>query len=182
MNTRMIPLIGFGLVAALLAFGIHYMRNHSMNEVPSPLIDKPAPEFSLPRLDDPGTRFGSADLKGQPYLLNVYASWCFACREEHPLLMAERAKLGVPLIGFNYKDETADAKRWLAEFGDPYTLSVVDREGKVAIDFGVYGAPETFLVDAQGVIRYKRIGPITPEVLAFELKPRIAALKGGKPQ
>ena len=176
MNTRLLPLAGFVLLVALLGFGISWMRNNAMNEVPSPLIDKPAPAFQLPLLLDPGRTFGNADLAGKPYLLNVFASWCFACLDEHPLLMAETKRLGVPLVGFNYKDEADDAKRWLARFGDPYTMIIADHDGRVAIDFGVYGAPETFLVDAQGVIRYKRIGAITPLILATEIKPRLAAM------
>ncbi|HQX66277.1 MAG TPA: DsbE family thiol:disulfide interchange protein [Dokdonella sp.] len=181
MNTRYLPLVGFGLVAALLAFGIHYMRNNSMNEVPSPLIGKAAPAFDLPLLNDPGKRLSNADLAGKPYLLNVFASWCFACRDEHPILMSEGRKLGIPIIGFNYKDEAADATRWLQQFGDPYSVVIADRDGRIAIDFGVYGAPESFLVDGKGIIRYKRIGAITPEILAFELKPRLAAMLGENP-
>ena len=181
MNTRLLPLAGFVLLVVLLGFGISWMRSNAMNEVPSPLIDKPAPAFQLPLLADPARTFGNADLAGKPYLLNVFASWCFACLDEHPLLMAETKRLGVPLVGFNYKDEADDAKRWLARFGDPYTTIITDRDGRVAIDFGVYGAPETFLVDAQGIIRYKRIGAITPMVLATEIKPRLAAMAKGTP-
>ncbi|WP_440222207.1 DsbE family thiol:disulfide interchange protein [Dokdonella sp. MW10] len=181
MNARLVPLAGFLLLVALLAFGISWMRENRMSEVPSPLIGKPAPAFALPLLADPERTFGAADLRGKPYLLNVFASWCFACLDEHPLLMAEAKKLGVPLVGFNYKDEPDDAKRWLARFGDPYTTIVADRDGRVAIDFGVYGAPETFLVDAQGVVRYKRIGAITPIVLATEIKPRLAEMAKGTP-
>jgi len=175
----MLPLAGFALIVVLLAFGISWMRENRMNEVPSPLIGKPAPSFTLPLLHAPEQSFSESDLRGKPYLLNVFASWCFACLDEHPLLMAEARRLGVPLVGFNYKDEADDAKRWLARFGDPYSVIVVDREGRVAIDFGVYGAPETFLVDADGVIRYKRIGPINPMILATEIKPRLAAMAKG---
>ena len=179
MNARLLPLAGFVLVLALLGFGIWWSQHHDLREVPSPLIGKPAPQFSLPLLADPEKKIGSADLAGQPYLLNVFASWCFACRDEHPILMREGKRLGVKLVGFNYKDEPADAKRWLAQFGDPYDVIIADLPGDVAIDFGVTGAPETFLVDAQGVIRFKYISPITPEVIATELLPRIAALKAG---
>ncbi len=178
MNSRFVPLIGFALVAALLGFGISYMRTNSMNEVPSPLIGKAAPAFDLPLLNDPAKRLSNADLSGKPYLLNVFASWCFACRDEHPVLMAEGKSLGIPIVGFNYKDQADDANRWLDQFGDPYSVVIADREGRIAIDFGVYGAPESFLVDAKGIIRYKRIGAITPEIIAFELKPRLAAMKG----
>lgn len=179
MNTRFLPLAGFALLVTLLAFGIVLMRSNSMNEVPSPLIGKPAPVFDLPLLGDPDKRMSNDDLKGKPYLLNVFASWCFACLDEHPLLMAEGERLGIPIVGFNYKDETADAQRWLTRFGNPYSTVIVDRDGRVAIDFGVYGAPESFLVDAEGIIRYKRIGAITPEILAFEIKPRLQAMKEG---
>lgn len=177
MNVRLLPLAGFVLVLALLGFGIYYGQRHDPREVPSPLIGKAAPQFSLPLLDDPAKQFGSTDLAGQPYLLNVFASWCFACRDEHPILMSDGKRLGIKLVGFNYKDEPADAKRWLAQFGNPYDVIVADYPGNIAIDFGVTGAPETFLVDAQGVIRYKYISPITPEIIATELLPRIAQLK-----
>jgi len=177
MNARLLPLAGFVLVLALLGFGIWWSQYHDPREVPSPLIDKPAPTFALPVFDDPPKTFGTKELAGEPYLLNVFASWCFACRDEHPILMREGKRLGVKLVGFNYKDEPADAKRWLAQFGNPYDIIVADVSGDVAIDFGVTGAPETFLVDAHGVIRYKYISPITPEVIATELLPRIAKLK-----
>jgi len=107
----------------------------------------------------------------------VFASWCFACRDEHPILMQDGKRLGIKLVGFNYKDEPDDAKRWIAQYGNPYDVIVADFPGNVAIDFGVTGAPETFLVDAKGVIRYKYISPITPEVIATELLPRISLLK-----
>jgi cytochrome c biogenesis protein CcmG/thiol:disulfide interchange protein DsbE len=177
MNARLLPFAGFVLVLALLGFGIRWSQYHDPREVPSPLIGKPAPQFSLPLLDDPSKKIGSAELAGQPYLLNVFASWCFACRDEHPILMSDGKRLGIKLVGFNYKDEPDDAKRWLGQFGNPYDVIVADFPGNVAIDFGVTGAPETFLVDAAGVIRFKYISPITPEVIATELLPRIAELK-----
>jgi cytochrome c biogenesis protein CcmG/thiol:disulfide interchange protein DsbE len=180
MNARLLPLAGFALVVLLLGFGISWMRSNSMSEVPSPLIGKPAPAFNLPLLHEPDKNVSNTDLGGKPYLLNVFASWCFACLDEHPLLMAEAKRLGIPVIGFNYKDEADDAKRWLSRFGDPYSMVIADRDGRVAIDFGVYGAPETFLVDANGVIRYKRIGALTPAIIATEVKPRLEAMaKGG---
>ena len=177
MNPRLLPFAGFVLVLALLGFGIWWSQYHDLREVPSPLIGKPAPSFSLPVLDDPSKSLGSKDLAGQPYLLNVFASWCFACRDEHPILMQDGKRLGIKLVGFNYKDEPDDAKRWIAQYGNPYDVIVADFPGNVAIDFGVTGAPETFLVDAKGVIRYKYISPITPEVIATELLPRISLLK-----
>lgn len=181
MNTRLLPLFGFMLMVALLGFGIWWNSHNDPREIPSPLIDKPAPTFALPLLDDPARTLSSTDLAGEPYLINVFASWCFACRDEHPILMREGKRLGIKLVGFNYKDEPADAKRWLAQYGNPYDVVIADFPGKVAIDFGVTGAPETFLVDAQGVIRYKYISPITSAVIANELMPRIAAMKGTSP-
>jgi cytochrome c biogenesis protein CcmG/thiol:disulfide interchange protein DsbE len=180
MNARLLPFAGFVLVLALLGFGIWWSGTHDLREVPSPLIGKPAPTFALPLLDEPTKSLGSKDLAGQPYLLNVFASWCVACRDEHPILMQQGKQLGVKLIGFDYKDEPADAKRWLAQFGNPYDVVIADLPGNVAIDFGVTGAPETFLVDADGIVRYKYISPITPEIIATELLPRIAALKKGE--
>ncbi|MEO7430613.1 MAG: DsbE family thiol:disulfide interchange protein [Dokdonella sp.] len=179
--TRLLPFAGFVLVLALLGFGIWWSSHHDLREVPSPLIGKAAPTFALPLLDDPSKTHGSKELAGQPYLLNVFASWCVACRDEHPILMREGKRLGITLVGFDYKDEPADAKRWIAQYGNPYDIVVADRAGDVAIDFGVTGAPETFLVDAQGIVRYKYISPITPDVIATELLPRIAALKKAVP-
>ena len=175
--TRLLPLLGLIGLVALFVFGIRWNMHHDQREVPSPLIGKPAPAYSLPVFGDDSRHYGSAELKGKVYLINVFASWCIACRDEHPVLMAERARLGVPLVGLNYKDEPADAQRWLAQFGNPYDTVIVDYDGRAAIDFGVYGAPETFLVDASGIIRYKRIGPTTPESLQNELLPAIAAAK-----
>ena len=175
--TRLLPLLGLIGLVALFVFGIRWNMHHDQREVLSPLIGKPAPNFSLPVFGDELRRYGTAELKGQVYLINVFASWCIACRDEHPVLMAERARLGVPLVGLNYKDEAPDAQRWLAQFGNPYDTVIVDYDGRAAIDFGVYGAPETFLIDAAGIIRYKRIGPTTPESLQKELLPAIAAAK-----
>lgn len=177
MNPRLLPFLGFVLVFALLGFGIYWSQRHDPREVPSPLIGKSAPAFSLPVLDDPSKQVGTKELAGQPYLLNVFASWCFACRDEHPILMQDGRRLGIRLVGFNYKDEPDDAKRWIAQYGNPYDVIIADFPGNVAIDFGVTGAPETFLVDANGIIRYKYISPITPEVIATELLPRISLLK-----
>ncbi|MDI3261240.1 MAG: DsbE family thiol:disulfide interchange protein [Fulvimonas sp.] len=174
---RLLPLFGFLLLVALFGFGIWWNTGHDQREVPSPLIGKSAPDFSLPYLDDPTRTLRKADLLGKPYLINVFASWCVACAEEHPVLMAEGRQLGIPVIGYDYKDDPADAKAWLAQHGNPYDRVIADREGRTAIDFGVYGAPESFLVDAKGVIRYKRIGPFTPELIEQELKPRIAELQ-----
>ena len=181
MNARIVPLLGFSVLFALLGFGIWYIKGHDINEVPSPLIGKPAPEFSLPHLYTPQVFLESKSLAGKPYLLHVFASWCFVCREENPVLMSHGKALGITLVGFDYKDDPNDAKLWLQQFGNPYSVVIADRDGRIAIDFGVYGAPESFLVDGKGIIRYKRIGAITPEILAFELKPRLAAMLGENP-
>ncbi|MEO8670482.1 MAG: DsbE family thiol:disulfide interchange protein [Tahibacter sp.] len=178
---RLLPLLGFFALVSLLGFGIAWNIQHDQREVPSPLIGKAAPTFSLPLLDDPTKNFGSADLAGQPYLLNVFGSWCPTCVDEHPILVRYGHDLGIKVIGYNWKDEPADAKAWLARFGNPYDAIVADTVGRTAIDFGVYGAPETFLIDASGVIRLKRISMITPEYIEAELKPAIARLRGSKP-
>jgi cytochrome c biogenesis protein CcmG/thiol:disulfide interchange protein DsbE len=174
---RLLPLLGFGLLVALFGFGIWWNTRHDQREVPSPLIGKPAPAYSLPLLYKPSEQLTKQDMLGQPYLINVFASWCFACGEEHPVLMAEAQRLGVMLIGYDYKDKPADAKGWLARHGNPYSIVLADRKGDTAINFGVYGAPETFLVDAKGIIRYKRIGPLTPTLIHDKLEPLIRQLK-----
>lgn len=178
MSGRLLPLIGFIALLALLGFGIHWNTRHEMNEVPSPLIDKPAPEFNLPLLFDPTKTLSSKDLLGKPYLLNIFGSWCPTCQDEHPFLMSEGKSLGVRLIGLDWRDHPDDAKRWLGQFGNPYATVIVDQQGQTGINFGVYGAPETFLVDAHGIIRYKHISVLTPRVIEQELKPRIAELLG----
>lgn len=174
--SRLLPLFGFLVLVGLFGFGIWWNTQHDQHEIVSPLIDKPAPAFALPVLDDAGRTVSKASLLGKPYFLNVFASWCIECVHEHPLLMTEVKQLGLPLVGFNYKDDPQAATAWLAEHGNPFDVIVADREGRSAIDFGVYAAPETFLVDAKGVIRYKRIGPITPEVIEREIRPALAAL------
>ncbi len=179
--SRLVPFLGFVLLAALLGFGIRWNTGHDPRTVPSPLINKPAPDFVLPELDDPAKTVSKASLLGKPYLVNVFASWCYVCGEEHPVLMAEANQLGVPLIGYNYKDAPDDAKAWLARHGNPYSMVIADRSGRTALNFGVYGAPETYLIDARGIIRYKRIGPLTPEVIKQQLEPAIAALKKEAP-
>ena len=172
MKRYLIPLGLFLGLAVLLAVGLTL----NPNTVPSPLIGKPAPSFELPRLDGQGS-FSHTDLAGQVSLVNVWASWCVACRDEHPLFV-ELARRGVaPIYGLNYKDEEADAKRWLQAFGDPYTVSVVDRDGRVGLDWGVYGVPETFVLDRNGVIRHKVIGAINERIVREELLPLIDKLK-----
>jgi len=173
MLQRLLPLLAFIALASLLYAGVRLSETRDPNVLPSPLIDRPAPSFTLPTLHAPEKQVSRADLLGAPYLLNVWASWCPACRIEHPLIdrIAKEGKIRV--IGFNYKDEPDDAKRWLQQFGDPYSEIIVDRDGRSGIEWGVYGAPETFFVDAQGVVRFKHVGPMTPEVYTREILSRL---------
>jgi len=175
MNLRLfVPLGAFAALALMLGVGL----NLNPREVPSPFIGKPAPPFSLPQLHRPDERLAAADLKGQVWMLNVWASWCVACRDEHPLLVELSKQNSVPIVGLNYKDDTRSALEWLRRLGDPYTSSVVDGTGRVGIDYGVYGVPETFVIDRAGVVRYKHIGPVTPEVWTTRLQPLIRSLQG----
>ena len=163
----LIPLGLFIVLVVFLAIGL----GRDPHEVPSALINKPAPTFRLPQLKDASKTFSAEDMRGKVWLLNVWASWCIACREEHQFLF-EYAKSGaVPIYGLNYKDKREDALAWLGEFGDPYVLSAVDLEGRVAIDYGVYGAPETYVIDKNGTIRLKHVGPVTPDVWSKEVLP-----------
>jgi cytochrome c biogenesis protein CcmG/thiol:disulfide interchange protein DsbE len=172
-----IPLVLAAGLGVLLFAGLY----NDPKLIPSPLIDKPAPVFELPELNQPDARVSTGTLAGAPYLLNVFASWCPSCRLEHPVLEAFAKKGSVRLVGLNWKDKPEDAKRWLAQFGNPYTDIAVDESGRTGIDFGVYGSPETFLVDGRGIVRYKHVGPLTPEVIATEIEPRLAAMAGGAP-
>lgn len=171
----MLPLAIFLVLAALLAAGIRMNDGRDMSALPSPLIGKPAPTFALPTLQDPARIVGNADLRGAPYLLNVWGSWCVNCREEHPLVSRLAARNLVRMIGFNYRDDAADAKRWLAQFGNPYSLVITDADGRNAIDWGIYGAPETYLVDAAGIVRWKHVGPLTDAIVEQQLLPQLAA-------
>ena len=173
-----IPIAVFVALGLLLAYAIRQMQSgeYSPRDIPSPLIDKPLPAFELPNLADPAQRVKKSDLLGRVYLLNVWASWCAACRDEHPLLITLAREKRVPIIGLNYKDDRDDALRWLQQLGNPYELSIADRDGRVGIDLGVYGVPETFLVDQAGVIRKKHIGPITEKSWQEKLLPVIEEL------
>ena len=169
----LVPIAVFAVIAAFLYAGLF----HNPREVPSPLIGKAAPAFSLVELHAPDRRFAPADLRGQVWLLNVWASWCVSCREEHPLLVA-LAKTGiVPVIGLDYKDKPDDGRAWLTDNGDPYRKSVVDLDGRVGIDWGVYGVPETFVIDRAGIIRYKQIGPLTEKALNDTILPLVRRLQ-----
>ena len=172
MKRYLMPLVCFVILVGFLAVGLRLKPR----EVPSPLVNKPVPVFRLPTLADPNQQLSPQDLRGKVWILNVWASWCVACREEHPVLV-DFAKAGlVPLYGLNYKDKRPDAQAWLAKFGNPYQHSLSDVDGLVGIDLGVYGVPETFVVDRDGVIRFKHIGPVTPEVLRDTIIPLIGQL------
>jgi len=173
MNRYLLPLLGFIVMVGFLAVGLKL----DPKEIPSPLIDKPAPDFSLPTLFNPDESIGTRQLEGQVWLLNVWASWCVACRQEHPLLNELAGKNLLTLVGLNYKDKREDAKNWLAELGDPYTVIAHDLKGNVGIDFGVYGVPESFLIDKKGRIRYKQIGPFSAESIENTLIPLITKLQ-----
>ena len=169
----LVPLIIFVVLSVFLYIGL------SLNprEVPSPFINKPAPDFQLQNLHAMNELFSNNDMKGQVWLLNVWASWCVACRQEHPILVEMARRGEVPLYGLNYKDAPTQAKRWLEEHGNPYKLSAVDYEGKVGIDYGVYGVPETFIIDKEGIIRHKVIGPISVPELQNCVMPVVNELK-----
>jgi cytochrome c biogenesis protein CcmG/thiol:disulfide interchange protein DsbE len=172
----LVPLLLFALLAGLLYRGLGL----DPKVVPSPLIGKPMPAFSLPRLDDPGTTISDDDLRGKVSILNIWATWCTSCRAEHEVLL-ELARTGkVAIYGLNYKDNRADAQRWLMQLGNPYVANAFDEDGRTGIDWGVYGAPETFIMDRQGIIRHKHIGPLTAPVLEDEILPLIATLEASE--
>lgn len=168
----LIPLGLFIVLVVFLSIGL----NLDPREVPSPLIDKPAPAFSLPALDQPQQQVSPANLKGKVWLLNVWASWCVSCRAEHPVLNALAQTGEVTLIGLNYKDTLADAKQWLQQRGNPYSVIAFDQDGRAGIDWGVYGVPETFVIDKQGVIRYKFTGPVTRQAVQDIILPLVRKL------
>ena len=169
-----IPLAIFLVLVGFLAAGLKL----DPRAVPSPLIGKPAPGFTLPRLDDPNTAVQRDAMLGKAWVLNVWASWCGPCRDEHPHIVAFSKTKQAPLIGLNYKDKRDDAQTWLKQLGNPYDLSLSDLDGRVGINFGVYGVPETFVIDKQGVIRFKHVGPMTPEVLQTRIVPLLKELNG----
>ena len=192
MNRFLWPLVGFVVLVALLAVGL----NLNPRDVPSPLVGKPAPDFALPQLAAPEQTFSPQDMLGKVWLLNVWASWCVSCRQEHPVLVELAKRQTVPLIGLNYKEVRGDgaididkvaagaekplvierAAAWLAKHGNPYALSALDIDGRVGIDYGVYGVPETYVIDRAGIIRMKHTGPITPEVYSGKILPLLAEL------
>ena len=171
MMTRLLPIIIFVLLGVLLAVGLKIADKKQ--DLPSPLIGKPVPEFSLPLLGQEDTIVSSEDLKGKPVLVNFWASWCVTCRVEHPVI-EELARMNVlKIIGMNFRDEPDDAAAWLRQFGNPYTMVIQDYTGRTSIDFGVYAAPESFLLDENGVIVFKQLGALTPEIIETEILPRI---------
>ena len=192
MNRFLWPLIGFIVLVVLLAVGL----NLNPREVPSPLVGKPTPAFALPRLGAMDKTFSPEEMKGKVWLLNVWASWCVSCRQEHPILVEIARNKAITLVGLNYKEVRGDgsfdmdkisadeekalaverAGAWLKRHGDPYALSVLDLDGRVGIDYGVYGVPETYVIDKAGVIRLKHIGPITPDIFTGKILPLVAEL------
>lgn len=192
MNKFLWPLIGFVVLVVLLAVGL----NLNPRDVPSPLVGKPAPTFSLSRLDAPEQTFSPKDMLGKVWLLNVWSTWCVSCRQEHPVLVELAKSKTVELVGLNYKELRGDggvdmdkvdpvsekdlaiqrASGWLRKHGDPYTLTVLDLDGRVGIDYGVYGVPETYLIDKAGVIRMKHTGPISPDIFSSKILPKVAEL------
>lgn len=169
----LIPLFIFGLIAVFLGVGLKL----DPREVPSPLIGKPAPSFALPALSDPDRVITPEDFKGKVWLMNVWATWCVSCRAEHETLVELKRLKIVPIIGLNYKDENDAAKSWLQELGNPYQANAVDADGRIAIDYGVYGAPETYIIDKQGIIRHKHIGPVTPDIVNKTIIPMVTELR-----
>lgn len=168
-----LPFIIFIVLAVFLFRGLSL----DPHEVPSPLVGKPAPAFTLPQLHTPGKQFSPQDMKGKVWLLNVWASWCVSCVEEHPILVELARQNIVPIYGLDYKDKSADALAWLNRGGNPYVVTVSDTEGRIGIDYGVYGVPETYVIDKQGIIQYKQIGPVTPQNLREKILPLVAELE-----
>ena len=166
------PLGIFLVLAVFLGVGLKL----DPREVPSPLVGKPAPDFSAPSLFVPERILRKEDMLGKVWMLNVWASWCVACRVEHPVIVEYVRSGGVPVYGLNYKDKREDGLRWLKQFGNPYTDTVFDNDGRIGINYGVYGVPETFVIDREGIIRYKHIGPITPEALRDKIQPLLRQL------
>ena len=168
----LIPLALFLVLVVFLAIGL----TRNPQELPSALIDKPAPTFRLPQLKQPDKTFSAEDMRGKVWMLNVWASWCVACRDEHPYLFEYQKSGAVPIYGLNYKDRPEDALGWLGELGDPYLLSAVDLDGRVGIDYGVYGAPESYIIDKSGTIRMKHVGTVMPDVWEKKILPLVQEL------
>ena len=168
-----LPLVAFAALATFLAVGL----TRDPREIPSPFIGKPAPAFRVAELHEPARIVTPEEMKGKVWMLNVWASWCVSCRVEHPILLDFSRKNAVPIVGLDYKDTREEGLQWLGKLGNPYVASAFDEDGKVGIDYGVYGVPETFVIDKQGVIRYKQIGPVTPEALEQKILPLLRSLR-----
>lgn len=169
----LIPLLAFGVLVVFLAIGLGL----DPRDVPSPLINKPAPAFKVPQLENPEAQFSPEELKGKVWILNVWASWCVSCREEHPVLMELARANIVPVVGLDYKDQRKDGLNLLKRSGNPYSIIAFDADGRVGIDYGVYGVPESYVIDKQGTIRYKHTGPISMEALQKTILPLVQELK-----
>jgi cytochrome c biogenesis protein CcmG/thiol:disulfide interchange protein DsbE len=176
---RWLPLVAFGALALLLGAGVWLSRQADRDVLPSPLIGKPAPAFSLPVLHEPGRMLTLEQLKGEPFVLTVWGSWCVSCRVEHPVKTRFAETRRVRVVGYDWKDEPADALAWLQQFGNPFWVVVSDYEGRYAIDWGIYGAPETYLVDAAGIIRWKHVGPLDDATVNGELLPALERVEAG---
>jgi cytochrome c biogenesis protein CcmG, thiol:disulfide interchange protein DsbE len=177
MNRFLLPLALFVLLAVVLAIGIRHAPEKGV--IASPLLGRPAPQFALPSLTDPTHEVRSADFRGHWYLFNVWGTWCGECRQEHETLLQVHRAGVVPIIGLDWKDDDAQARNWLTQLGNPYQSVAVDRSGRIAIDWGVYGAPETFLVNPQGIVVYKHVGALTPDTWTHEILPRVSGLVAG---
>lgn len=173
MKKTYIPLVIFAIMVVFLAIGL----TRDPREIPSPLIGKPAPDFSAPHLHNPALHLTKQDMLGKVWLLNTWASWCVACREEHPLLVEFAKSKMIPIVGLDYKDKNQDGQKWLARYGNPYDIVIADSDGRIGINFGVYGVPESFLIDKTGTIRYKQIGPFTEAAIQEKLIPMILELQ-----
>ncbi len=173
MKKTLIPLVVFVVLLVFLAIGL----TRDPHEIPSPLIGKPAPDFVAPVLNGGGTTFSNKDMLGKVWLLNAWASWCAACRDEHPILVEYAKTKTITVVGLDYKDKDSDGIRWLARYGNPYDIAITDKDARIGIDFGIYGVPESFLIDKAGVIRYKQIGPITEEAMKNKILPLIKELQ-----
>lgn len=174
MKKYFLPLAVLVVVVGFLGFGLKL----DPREVPSPLIGKAAPPFSLPVLQEPAKTVSNTDLKGQVWMLNVWASWCVSCREEHPVLVELSKRKIVPIIGLNYKDQSDDARAWLKQFGNPYVMSLVDAKGNIGIDYGVYGVPETYVITGDGKIALRHVGPLTEAVIKDKILPLLKPVSG----
>lgn len=174
-----IALFFIGLMG-LLYYGVQQSDRPNRDALPSPLIGKAAPAFDLPLLHEPGKRLSLADLSGKPFVMNVWGSWCPECRVEHPTIARFAYTKRVRFVGYNLKDDREDAIRWLEEYDNPYSDVIADVDGRTAIDWGIYGAPETFLVDAKGIVRWKHVGAITDQIIASELIPALEKAEAGQ--